>query len=34
VPTKFFVGMTGVKAREFYEVPEASDRNAPTVSFE
>ena len=33
VPTKFFVGMAGVKAREFYEVPDAANRNAPTVSF-
>ncbi|MFA7324717.1 MAG: LemA family protein [Candidatus Nanopelagicales bacterium] len=34
IPTKFFVGMAKVVKREFYEVPEASDRNAPTVSFE
>lgn len=34
IPTKFFVGMAGVKNREFYEVPEEADRNAPTVSFE
>ncbi len=33
IPTKFFVGMAGVKAREFYEVPDAADRTAPTVTF-
>lgn len=33
IPTKLFVGMAGVKPREFYEVPDAADRNAPTVSF-
>ena len=33
IPTKFFVGMAGVKSREFYEVPDAADRNAPTVTF-
>lgn len=34
IPTKFFVGMAKVASRAFYEVPEATDRNAPTVSFE
>lgn len=34
IPTKFFVGMAGVAKRDFYEVPEESDRKAPTVSFE
>jgi len=33
IPTKLFVGMAGVKPREFYEVPDAANRNAPTVSF-
>ncbi|MDP2014713.1 MAG: LemA family protein [Actinomycetota bacterium] len=33
IPTKFFVGTAGVKARDFYEVPDAVDRNAPTVTF-
>jgi LemA protein len=34
IPSKFFVGMAKVTAREFYEVPDAADRNVPTVSFE
>ena len=33
IPTKFFVGMAKVSKREFYEVPDAADRNVPTVSF-
>ena len=33
IPTKFFVGMAGVSARVFYEVPDEADRKAPTVSF-
>ncbi|MDO9484887.1 MAG: LemA family protein [Actinomycetota bacterium] len=33
IPTKFFVGMAGVKARDFYEVPDAAARTAPTVTF-
>ena len=34
IPTNLFAGMAKVSAREFYEVPDAADRNAPTVSFE
>jgi len=34
VPTNLFAGMAKVSKREFYEVPDAADRNAPTVSFE
>ena len=33
IPTKFFAGMANVSKREFYEVPDAADRNAPTVNF-
>ena len=33
IPSKFFVGIAGVHAREFYVVPDAADRNAPTVQF-
>lgn len=33
IPSKFFAGMAKVSEREFYEVPDAADRNAPTVSF-
>jgi len=33
IPSKFFVGLAKVSAREFYEVPDAADRNVPTVSF-
>ena len=33
IPTKFFAGMANVGKREFYEVPDAADRNAPTVTF-
>ena len=33
IPTKFFAGMAKVGKREFYEVPDAADRNAPTVTF-
>ena len=33
IPSKFFVGMAKVSAREFYEVPDPADRNVPTVSF-
>ena len=34
IPTNLFAGMAKVTKREFYEVPDAADRNAPTVSFE
>lgn len=33
IPTKFFAGMANVSKREFYEVPDAADRNVPTVNF-
>lgn len=33
IPSRFFVGLAKVGPREFYEVPEESDRNAPTVNF-
>lgn len=33
IPTKFFAGMAHVSKREFYEVPNEADRNAPTVTF-
>lgn len=33
IPTNLFAGMAKVTKREFYEVPDAADRNAPTVTF-
>ena len=33
IPTSFFAGMAKVTKREFYEVPDEADRNAPKVSF-
>ena len=33
IPTNLFAGMAKVTKREFYEVPDEADRNAPTVSF-
>ena len=33
IPTSFFAGPAKVTAREFYEVPDDTDRNAPKVSF-
>jgi len=33
IPTNFFAGFAKVDEREFYEVDEATDRNAPNVSF-
>jgi LemA protein len=33
IPTSLFVGIAKVSAREFYEVPDEADRNAPKVSF-
>lgn len=33
IPTRFFVGMAGVAKREFYEVPNEADRQAPSVQF-
>ena len=33
IPTSFFAGMAKVGAREFYEVENPSDRNAPKVQF-
>ena len=32
-PSMLFVGMAGVTKHEFYEVPDASQRNAPDVGF-
>lgn len=34
IPTRFFAGFAKVSARDFYEVPDASDRDAPTVTFD
>ena len=33
IPTNFFAGFAKVDEREFYEVDEATNRNAPNVSF-
>ena len=33
IPTNFFAGFAKVSEREFYEVDEATNRNAPNVSF-
>ena len=33
VPTNFFAGFAKVTAREFYEVEDPTDRNAPKVTF-
>jgi len=33
IPTHFFAGFAKVAEREFYEVDEATNRNAPNVSF-
>ena len=33
IPTNLFAGMAKVTKRDFYEVPDEADRNAPTVSF-
>ncbi len=33
IPTNLFAGMAKVTKREFYEVPNEADRNAPTVTF-
>lgn len=33
VPSMFFVGMAGVSKKDFYEVPDASQRLAPDVGF-
>lgn len=33
IPTNFFVGLAKVKEREFYEVEDPTDRNAPKVTF-
>ena len=33
IPTHFFAGFAKVDEREFYEVDEATNRNAPNVSF-
>ena len=33
IPTSFFAGLAKVDAREFYEVDDPADRNAPKVQF-
>ncbi len=33
IPTSFFVGLAKVSEREFYEVEDPQDRNAPNVKF-
>jgi len=33
IPTSFFAGLAKVDAREFYEVDDPTDRNAPKVQF-
>lgn len=33
IPTKFFAGFAKVEEREFYEVDDPANRNAPNVSF-
>lgn len=33
IPTSFFAGLAKVTAREFYEVENSTDRNAPNVKF-
>ena len=33
LPSMLFVGMAGVSKHDFYEVPDASQRNAPEVGF-
>ena len=33
IPTSLFVGLAKVTKRDFYEVPDEADRNAPKVSF-
>ena len=33
IPGRFFAGMAGATKRDFYEVPDAENRNAPQVRF-
>ncbi len=33
IPSMLFVGMAGVSKQDFYEVPDAAQRNAPEVGF-